>query len=103
MKNAFAGLLVGTTLLLSAGSVAAHDNIRVIGTITGYKANAVQVKTKEGAEAWIRFAEDTEITRDNAKVAATELKEGRYVVIDGWGDTFFDLDALKIRLVPPPK
>ena len=97
------GLLAGLALSLCADIAAAHDNIRVIGTITDTRPGSVKVMTKEGAEAWIEVDTDSEITRDNAKVGIPELKKGLYVVVDGWGDDFYSLFAKKIRLVPPPK
>ena len=102
MKHYLAHLIVGTAFFYGVQGADAHDNIRVIGTITGYKESAVKVMTKEGAESWIQVNDDTEISRDQTKVGAAELKPGRYVVVDGWGDDFYSLDALKIRLVPAP-
>jgi hypothetical protein len=43
---------------------------------------------------------DTLIYRDKQKVAATELKVGRSVVVDALGDSFDDLVALEVNIVP---
>jgi hypothetical protein len=41
------------------------------------------------------------ISRDNKKVVPAELKDGSTVVVDALGDTYDDLLALEVRLVPP--
>ncbi len=100
--NRRAMLLVGFAILCPR-VIMGHDEIRVIGTLSSQKASAVQVTTKDGKVASIRLDAQTVISRDKAKVAATELKTGLFVVVDAYGDDYSDLLALEVRIVPPPK
>ena len=50
----------------------------------------------------VKLTAQTLITRDKNKVAKSELKAGLSVVVDALGDDYSDLEALEIRIVPPP-
>jgi hypothetical protein len=88
-------------LALGASEAFAHENFRVIGTLTRHANSTIDVKTREGRTASIRLDKQTEISRDKKKVDARELKAGQSLVIDAYGDTLDDLLALEIRIVPP--
>lgn len=45
-------------------------------------------------------AAPTKIVREGKSVGAEELKVGRSVVVDGYGDSEDDLLAIEIRIVP---
>lgn len=92
-----AGLALGT-----ATPTFAHDEFRVIGTITQSKDGRFEVKTRDGRVASIHIDKNTEITRDDAKVPATELKVGKFVVVNAYADDYSDMLALDIKFVPPP-
>lgn len=89
-------------LVFSAAEVFAHDEFRIIGTVTKRQETAIDVKTKEGKTISIALNKQTLISRDKKKVDSTELKTGRYVVVDALGDSEADLLALEVRLVPAP-
>jgi len=91
-----------TVLVLSAAELIAHDEFRIIGTVTKRQETAINVKTKEGKTISIALNKQTLISRDKKKVNSTELKTGHYVVVDALGDSEADLLALEVRLVPPP-
>jgi hypothetical protein len=94
--------------LCLAPSLIAHDNYRVVGIISKRieATKIAKMRIDVFVEGWatvqgIRVDEQTEITRDKDKVGPKELKLGAYVVVDGWGDSYEDLRALAIRIVPP--
>ena len=93
---AIVGMLLGGAMSLSA-----HEDFRVIGTISKQAGSNIAVKNKAGKIASIRIDNQTAISRDNRKVDAAELKVGRSVVVDAYGDSEEDLLALEIRIVPP--
>jgi Skp family chaperone for outer membrane proteins len=103
MMNRLMTLVVAAVLVLTAAYASAHDNFRVIGTLTKAANSAIQVKTKEGRLTSMRLDKQTEISRDKKKVDAKELKAGLSVVIDAYGDSLEDSDllAIEIRIVPP--
>ena len=93
-------LLAAAILLVLAATVArAHDEFRIIGTITAAQATQIQVKSREGKTLSIKVNDETLVYRDNKKVARAELKAGRFVVVDALGDTIEDSLALEVRLV----
>jgi hypothetical protein len=97
-----AGVLAG--LIVGMAPAAAHDDYRIIGTITKVAVKTLDVKqTKDGKTISMATDEATVVTRDKKKVSATELKVGLSVVVDANGDTLEDLVVLEIRIVPPAK
>jgi hypothetical protein len=99
MRTLFA--LMMAALLAGAGGLAAHEEFRIIGTIAKHAGAVITVTQRDGALATIRIDKQTAITRDKNKVDAAELKVGRTVVVDAYGDNEDDLLALEIRIVPP--
>src|SRR6266508_3670775 len=93
-------LAAATVLVLGATQLFAHEHFRVIGTITKQQNSIIAVKNKDAKTTAIRLDKQTEITRDKKKVDVSELKVGRSVVVDAYGDSEDDLLALEIRIVP---
>ena len=93
-------LLAMTLVLVGVSAVSAHEDFRVIGTLTKVQGANIEVKNKEGKTASIRLDKQTVISQDKKKVDVTELKVGRSVVVDAYGDSEQDLLALEIRIVP---
>jgi hypothetical protein len=93
-------VLIITLLALTSTQLFAHDEFRVVGTISKVEKTHLQVKTTEGKTYNIGMDSQTLISRDKNKVDATELKPGRSVVVDAIGDSELDLLALEVRLVP---
>jgi len=94
-----AGVLAG--LIVGMAPAAAHDDYRIIGTITRVTAQTLDVKqTKDGKTISMGTDEATLVTRDKKKVSAKELKAGLSVVVDASGDSLEDLVVLEIRIVP---
>ncbi|MDX2142480.1 MAG: hypothetical protein SFV19_03910 [Rhodospirillaceae bacterium] len=97
------GAIIGMTAVLVVGVEAlAHAQYRVIGTIIQRQGVKFEVKTRDGRIAYLHLDENTEITRDQAKVSDSELEVGRFVVINAYGDDYSDMLAMDVRLVPPP-
>ena len=99
MKTAI--VLLTSVLLLGVTSLCAHDQFRIIGTLTKAQPTSLEVKTKEGKSVAIELNRETLITRDRKKAEFADLKVGGSVVVDALGDTFDDLVALEVRIVPP--
>jgi hypothetical protein len=106
-RRRFTGALVAF-LAVSGVALRAHDEFRFVGTVVSMDAakNRLGVKFKEanGKEETVQIAikSTTEITRDKKKVPKTALKAGISVVVDALGDDYNTLEALEIRIVPPP-
>lgn len=94
-------LAVAAALLAGGSAVSAHEDFRVIGTVTRFQDAKLDVKSRNGKTTSIRLDRQTAITRDKKKVPPAELKAGLSVVVDAYGDTEDDLLALEIRIVPP--
>lgn len=80
--------------------VFAHEEFRVIGTVTKVQSSKLSVKTKEGKEISIAVDKQTVFTRDQKKTDLSQVKTGQSVVVDAYGDSYDDLLALEIRIVP---
>lgn len=92
---------VAATCLASAVPVAAHENYRVIGTITRVTPTRLDVEqTKDGKTISMTMNRATLVTRDKKKVGATELKTGLSVVVDARGDSLEKLLIREVRIVP---
>lgn len=96
-------MLVAVVIALTSVAVSAHDNYRVIGTITRVNATRLDVKqTRDGREFSMRMDRGTVVTRDKKKVAIGELAVGLHVVVDASGDAIDDLLVSDVLIVPPP-
>ena len=103
MKHRLVTLMLAAVFVVTAAYGFAHDNFRVIGTLTKHANSTIEVKTKEGRLTSMRLDRQTAISRDKKKVDAKELKPGQSVVVDAYGDSLEDSDllAVEIRIVPP--
>jgi Domain of unknown function (DUF5666) len=101
MTRRILALTVTTMMTLAGSSLLAHEDFRVIGTLTKHQDSRIEVKSRNGKTTTIKLDKQTVITRDKGKVDATELKAGLSVVVDAYGDSEADLLALEIRIVPP--
>jgi biopolymer transport protein ExbD len=94
--------MLGLTIALAAAApLFAHDNFRIIGTLTRVQKTLIDVKHADGKTITIKVDKQTEFVRDKKKVDASEVKTGLSVVVDAYGDSEKDLLALEIRIVPP--
>jgi len=91
----------GTAILFVIATVvgAAHDEIRVIGTLTRHHDSMIDVKASSGATTSIRLNKETLITRDDQEVEVSALAVGQSLVVDAYGDEGVDLLALEVRIV----
>jgi hypothetical protein len=94
-------LAVTLAMLAAAPPLAAHDDIRVIGTVVRFDGTKLVIKAANGKQTAVKVDKQTQITRDGKKVTRTEVRSGRDVVVDAYGDTAEDALAIEIRLVPP--
>jgi hypothetical protein len=90
-------------LVVGAAPATAHDQYRVIGTITKVTTTTLDVKqTRDGKTISMAMDEATRVTRTRKKVEATELKTGLSVVVDALGDSLEQLVVVEVRIVPSP-
>ena len=94
-------LVITAVLMLGVAPLWAHDNFRVIGTISKLQPTKLDVTTKEAGTLSIAIDKQTVVWRDKKKVPASELKMGLSVVVDAYGDSDEDLLALDVTIVPP--
>jgi hypothetical protein len=94
-----AGLL--SVLVVGAPPAAAHEDYRVIGTITKVTAETIDVKqTKDDKTVSMAMTQTTRVTRDTTTVGATELEAGLSVVVDARGDSLEALRVTAVKIVP---
>ena len=106
----------GVTLvavLLVVSGLRAHDDFRVVGAIVALDAgqrvltvrmipqpgddeSAVERKVPIALPDWVT----TE--KDRKPVPLNALEPGLWVVVDAQGHDYTDLEAVKVRIVPPP-
>jgi hypothetical protein len=87
--------------LLSLSTFAlAHEEFRVIGTLTQAGDTKIQVRDRDGKTLSIKIDKQTVIQKDRTEVDASALVEGNSVVVDALGDSEADLLAIDIRIVP---
>jgi hypothetical protein len=97
-KKVLAALLFSVLIVTN---VVAHDEYRIVGTVTKADKTQVQVTTAQRKTYKVKLDSQTLISRDKKKVSVAELKAGATVVVDALGDSEADLLAVEIRLVPP--
>jgi hypothetical protein len=89
--------------VLGGSRISAHDEFRIIGTLTRVQSHQIDVKQKDNKTFYIKVDKNTLVTRDKKEVPVSELKNGRSVVVQALGDDETDLLALEVRLVPDIK
>jgi hypothetical protein len=98
-------ILLGSlaAVILNVPVFSAHDDYRIIGTVAKVDSTSIDVKqTKDGKTIGMDLTKATVVTRDKKKVPVVELKAGLNVVVDARGDSLEELEAVSIRIVPPP-
>ncbi|MGE0393425.1 MAG: hypothetical protein AB7P67_07650 [Vicinamibacterales bacterium] len=93
-------ILTLTALLFGLVPVSAHDDYRILGTVSKVTATALDVKQRDGATVAIAMDSATRVTRDRKKVDRSEIKVGVDVAVDATGDSLQDLVAVDVMLVP---
>lgn len=89
------------TAIACAAPLSAHDEYRIIGTVTKITADQIDVKqVKDGKVIEIDINKQTKVTRDKTPAAMKDVKVGGSVVVEALGDSILDLTAIEIRLVP---
>jgi hypothetical protein len=106
MTRPLATLIVIVLMASATAPLVAHEEFRVVGVVSSRQATQFVVKTREGKAVSIALNKQTSVTRDKKKVDVSEVKVGRTVVVDAYGDNEWDLLALEVQLVaaiPPAK
>lgn len=94
----FAGLLL---VACGAALLHAHVSILVTGKIVKWDRPWLTVSSKEHGVVKIKVEDDfATILHAGKPGALTDLKVGHQVLIDAWGDTLDDAEALKVDIDP---
>ena len=97
-------MILAAVLMLSAPLAWAHENYRVIGTITKVSKSELYVKqAKDGKVIGMDMDDKTVVKRDSKKIKTSELKAGQSVVADAWGDSLEELLVIEVKIVPSRK
>ena len=78
----------------------AHDEFRFVGTVTRLDKLSMQLKAQDTKPVTIKFDGQTFVTKDKKKVGMGMVKTGDTVVVDALGDSYADLLAVEVRIVP---
>ena len=100
-------------LLLAVVVLHAHDDFRVVGSVVALDVRArtltVRMIPQAGGddsvvERNVRIALPDYVTteKDRKPIPLTDLEPGVWVVVDAQGHDYTDLEAVKVRIVPPP-
>ena len=90
--------LAAALVLLGAMHLPAHEKFRIAGTVLKVQATQLDVKAADGQTYEIDMDAKTRVTRNKKRVAVSELKAGRSVVVDALGHDMFDLVAVEVSV-----
>lgn len=88
-------------LTFFAAPALAHDEFRFVGTVTKLDKTAMQLKAQDPKPVTVKLKGQTLVTKDKKKVGVDTIKMGDTVVVDALGDSYADLEAVEVRIVPP--
>jgi len=100
-------MLIGAVVAAGSTALVAHDQFRFVGTVVRFDAtkNVLTFKTREDKKDLtlkVQFTAKTTLERDGKPAPKSALKAGVAIVVDAWGDDYDAMDALAIKIVPPP-
>ena len=96
---ALAGLLL---LVAAAASLQAHVNFDLTGKIVKYEKPTLTVATNEHGTIKLKCEADFATIKYQGKDATVDdLKPGRSVIINAWGDNLEEAEVLEIDVDPP--
>jgi hypothetical protein len=101
MTRPFLIVVILGVLMVGAATPRAHEEFRVVGTVTSRQATLIVVKAADSRTVTIAVNKQTRVSRDKKPVDVSELKAGVTVVVDAFGDSEDDLLALDVQIVPP--
>jgi hypothetical protein len=100
-------------MLLAGTGLYAHDDFRLVGSVVALDAPGRTLTVRmipqpgdaaDTVEQNVRIALPDHVTteKDRKPIPLTDLKPGLWVVVDAQGHDYTDLEAVKVRIVPPP-
>jgi len=99
MRRSLAATFLASLILLTIPA-AAHEEFRVVGTVTKAARTGVEIRIADGRIIPVRFDVVTRVWRGEERVADTELRTGGRVDIRAIGDSLEeDLLALEVHIV----
>jgi len=107
MRRLIMAMLIGAVMAAASANAAAHDQFRFVGTVVRFDAtkNVLTFKTREDKKDLtlkVQLTTKTTLERDGKPAPKSALRAGVAVVVDAWGDDYDAMDALAIKIVPPP-
>ncbi|WP_145998455.1 hypothetical protein [Caulobacter flavus] len=99
----FLASLIAVSAVLWAMPAAAHEEFPVSGKVLAITAKTIQIKAKEGDTVTLDLDNNTRVVQGGKRVTIKEVKVGQSVDVLGFGDSFSDLTAIDITILPPGK
>ena len=94
------GLLAAFALLLSSGVGLAHENHKILGTITMVAADHVMVKDRAGKVHTVKLANTTKVRRNKKAMKAADIAVGTRVVATVVNDKDFTAKTIEVGVAP---
>ena len=96
------GLVLALALLVG-GSVLAHPNHKIMGTVTMIAADHVMLKDRAGKEFTIKLVKTTKVTKNKKTVKASDITNGTRVVITVVSDEDLTAKLIEVGAAPAPR
>lgn len=111
-RRTCASLLFALMVAMTAPA-GAHDDFRIVGSVVALDARArtltVRMIPQPGDDAdvternvRVALPDFVTLERDRKPIALADIVPGLWVVVDAQGHDYTDLEAVKVRVVPPP-
>ena len=94
------GLLAIFALLLTSGVGLAHENHKILGTITMVAADHVMVKDRAGKVHTVKLVKTTKVTKNKKAMKATDIAVGTRVVATVVNDKDFTAKTIEVGAAP---
>ena len=102
MKRARIALASLVLLVAAAAALQAHVNFDLTGKIVGYDKPTLTVATNEHGTIKLKCEADFATIKYQGKDGTiADLKPGRSVIINAWGDNLEEAEVLEISIDPP--
>ena len=101
MRSILATLAIAAAVAVATPGLA-HEEMLLSGTVTRVDGASIEVRTAEGAVMTVGRHAGTRVFAGSKAVDKAELKVGRHVTMEGYGDSLADLAALAVVLDTGP-
>lgn len=94
------GVLAAFALLLTSGVSLAHENHKILGTVTMVAADHVMVKGRAGKVHTVKLAKTTKVARNKKRMKVADITVGTRVVATVVNDKDFTAKTIEIGAAP---